>query len=130
MSDIASPIRCITGCFTGFDRELAKRTIAHGWPTVVTVRHKNAVADLIDGKDNVFAIDLDVTSAAQIAAAVASAEDRFGRIDVLANNAGRGRSLRKILKGRVDEFEKWRDVSLGADFPAARRRRRSCRSKR
>src|SRR5258708_2296877 len=90
MSNIASPVWFITGCSTGFGREPRKRTIANGWPTVVAARNKNAVADLVDRKDNAFAIDLDVTSAAQITAAVTSAEDRFGRIDGLVNNAGYG----------------------------------------
>ena|ERR1700733_4159059 len=70
MSNIASPVWFITGCSTGFGRELAKRTIANGWPTAATARNKNAVADFVDGKDNAFAIDLDVTSAAQIAEAM------------------------------------------------------------
>jgi EmrB/QacA subfamily drug resistance transporter len=103
MSDIACPVWSITGCSTGFGRELAKRTIANGWPTVVTARNKNAVADLVDGNDNALAVDLDVTSAAQIAGAVKSAEDCFGRIDVLVNNAGYG-YLSSVEEGDEDEI--------------------------
>jgi EmrB/QacA subfamily drug resistance transporter len=90
MSNFSAPVWFITGCSTGFGRELAKLAIARGWPTVVTARNKKSVADLVDGKDNALALDLDVTSAAEIAAAVKSAEHRFGRIDVLVNNAGYG----------------------------------------
>ena len=85
-----TPVWFITGCSTGFGRELAKLTIARGWPTIVTARGLARVADLVDGKDNALALELDVTDAGQIAAAVKAAEGRFGRIDVLVNNAGYG----------------------------------------
>lgn len=86
-----NPVWFITGCSTGFGRELAKLTIGSGWPTVVSARDKARVTDLVTGhEDNALAVDLDVTDAAQITAAVKAAEDRFGRIDVLVNNAGYG----------------------------------------
>jgi len=91
MSQDKSPVWFITGCSTGFGRELAKLTIARGWPTVVTARDKARVADLASAHGaNALALDLDVTDHAQVKAAVASAEQRFGRIDVLVNNAGYG----------------------------------------
>lgn len=86
-----APVWFITGCSTGFGRELAKLTIARGWPTIVTARDKARVADLVAGhEDTALAVDLDVTDPAQIKAAAKAAEDRFGRIDVLVNNAGYG----------------------------------------
>jgi len=90
MVTLNNPVWFITGCSTGFGLELAKLTIARGWPTVVTARDKARLADLATGKDNVLALDLDVTDQAQVEAAVKAAEDRFGRIDVLVNNAGYG----------------------------------------
>ncbi len=91
MSQDKSPVWFITGCSTGFGRELAKLTIARGWPTVVTARDKARVADLATAHEaNTLALDLDVTDPAQVKAAVAAAEQRFGRIDVLVNNAGYG----------------------------------------
>jgi len=90
MTDIQAPVWFITGCSTGFGRELAKLTIDRGWPTVVTARGRDRVADLADGKDHVLALDLDVTDMNQISDAVAAAEQTFGRIDVLVNNAGYG----------------------------------------
>jgi NAD(P)-dependent dehydrogenase (short-subunit alcohol dehydrogenase family) len=80
----------ITGCSTGFGRELAKLTIARGWPTVATARDIGRVADLADGRPHVLPLALDVTDEAQVAAAVEQAVQRFGRIDVLVNNAGYG----------------------------------------
>jgi NAD(P)-dependent dehydrogenase (short-subunit alcohol dehydrogenase family) len=85
------PVWFITGCSTGFGRELARHTLSLGYPTVVTARNPAQVADLVAGhEDQALVLALDVTVPAQIAAAVAAAQARFGRIDVLVNNAGVG----------------------------------------
>lgn len=87
----ASPVWFITGCSTGFGRDLARLVLDRGWRAVVTARGADRVADLVGGaEDRALAIDLDVTDQAQIDAAIAAALDRFGRIDVLVNNAGYG----------------------------------------
>jgi len=87
----ADPVWFITGCSTGFGRELAKLVLDRGWRVVATARGKDRVADIVEiAPDRGLAIDLDVTDKAQIDAAVAAAKDRFGRIDVLVNNAGYG----------------------------------------
>jgi NAD(P)-dependent dehydrogenase (short-subunit alcohol dehydrogenase family) len=86
-----TPVWFITGCSTGFGQELAKLVLARGWRAVVTARDKTRVADLTRGlEDRALALDLDVTDARQIAAAVAAATQKFGGIDVLVNNAGYG----------------------------------------
>ena len=91
MTSPSTPVWFITGCSTGFGRELAKLVLARGWRAVVTARDKARVADLMQGaEDRALALDLDVTDVGQIAAAVAVAERRFGNIDVLVNNAGYG----------------------------------------
>ena len=81
----------ITGCSTGFGRELAQIVLKRGWRAVVTARDAGRVQDLTQGhEDNALALALDVNSHDQIADAVRQAEDRFGAIDVLVNNAGYG----------------------------------------
>jgi NAD(P)-dependent dehydrogenase (short-subunit alcohol dehydrogenase family) len=81
----------ITGCSTGFGRELAKLVLEHGWCTVVTARNLQAIQDLSTGYDGrSLALKLDVTKEAQITEAVKQAEATFGGIDVLVNNAGYG----------------------------------------
>ncbi|SOC00192.1 NADP-dependent 3-hydroxy acid dehydrogenase YdfG [Rhodobacter sp. JA431] len=86
-----TPVWFITGCSTGFGREIAKLVLAKGWPVVMTARRTETLAELVEGhEDHALAVSLDVTDAAQIAAAVEQAEARFGRIDVLVNNAGYG----------------------------------------
>lgn len=85
------PVWFITGCSTGFGRELARQLLARGDRVVVTARHPASVADLVEGHEERALIhQLDVTNRAQVDAAVAAAEERFGRIDVLVNNAGIG----------------------------------------
>ncbi len=87
----ANSVWFITGCSTGFGRELAKLVLDNGWRAVVTARGKERVADLVEiAPDRALALDLDVTDQAQIDAAVKAATDKFGRIDVLVNNAGYG----------------------------------------
>jgi NAD(P)-dependent dehydrogenase (short-subunit alcohol dehydrogenase family) len=81
----------ITGCSTGFGRELASAVIERGGRAVVAARDPSSVQDLIDRAGNrAIAVRLDVTRAEDIAAAVRAANDAFGRIDVLVNNAGFG----------------------------------------
>jgi NAD(P)-dependent dehydrogenase (short-subunit alcohol dehydrogenase family) len=86
-----NPVWLITGCSTGFGRELAKLVLARGWRAVVTARDPSKVADIAEGHaDRALVLPLDVTEQAQIDAVVAHAKQRFGRIDVLVNNAGYG----------------------------------------
>ncbi len=81
----------ITGCSTGLGRALADAVIGTGHNAVVTARDATSVADLADGRpEQVLAVALDVTKPDQVASAVQQAEQRFGSVDVLVNNAGYG----------------------------------------
>jgi NAD(P)-dependent dehydrogenase (short-subunit alcohol dehydrogenase family) len=81
----------ITGCSTGLGRALAEAVIAADHNAVVTARDVGKVAALaVDNTDRVLALSLDVTDTAQITKAVSLAEEKFGGIDVLVNNAGYG----------------------------------------
>ncbi|PXW19231.1 oxidoreductase [Pantoea sp. JKS000250] len=90
MTAHSSPVWLISGCSTGFGRELAQQTIARGFKVVVTARDTSSIADLVEGHDNALAVALDVTRQASIDQAVSAALDAFGTIDVLVNNAGYG----------------------------------------
>ncbi len=86
-----NPVWLISGCSTGFGRELAKLVLARGWRAVVTARDPAKVADIAEGHgERALVMPLDVTRRAQIDAVVAAAKQRFGRIDALVNNAGYG----------------------------------------
>lgn len=81
----------ITGCSTGFGRELAKLVLASGYKAAVTSRNPNDVRDIVTQyPDTSIAIQLDVTKPVEIKNAVKQAREKFGHIDVLVNNAGIG----------------------------------------
>jgi NAD(P)-dependent dehydrogenase (short-subunit alcohol dehydrogenase family) len=91
MTEENRPVWFITGCSTGFGRALARYTLDRGYRVVVTARNPADVKNLAVGhQDSALVLALDVTKPAQIADSVAAAEARFGRIDVLVNNAGVG----------------------------------------
>jgi NAD(P)-dependent dehydrogenase (short-subunit alcohol dehydrogenase family) len=78
----------ITGASSGFGRAVADAALGRGDRVVATARDAGRLDDLV-ADDRVYAISLDVTDASQRDRAVKQALERFGRIDVLVNNAGR-----------------------------------------
>jgi NAD(P)-dependent dehydrogenase (short-subunit alcohol dehydrogenase family) len=81
----------ITGASTGFGRLLAEELVRRGERVVATARNRETVADLeAQHAELVLALTLDVTKPEQITAGVDAAIARFGRVDVLVNNAGYG----------------------------------------
>jgi NAD(P)-dependent dehydrogenase (short-subunit alcohol dehydrogenase family) len=78
----------ITGATSGFGRTIAEAALAHGDSVVATSRKTAGLEDLLED-ERVLVTRLDVTDPAEREAAVAAALERFGRIDVLVNNAGR-----------------------------------------
>lgn len=81
----------ITGCSTGLGRALAGAVIGAGHNTVVSARDVASVTDLADATpQRVLAVALDVTKSEQVTSAVRQAQQRFGGVDVLVNNAGYG----------------------------------------
>lgn len=91
MDDKHTPVWLITGCSTGFGRELTKAVLARGWRVAATARRLEQIQDLVAGHENdAIALKLDVTNTADVDAAVRDTEARFGAVDVLVNNAGYG----------------------------------------
>jgi NAD(P)-dependent dehydrogenase (short-subunit alcohol dehydrogenase family) len=88
----------ITGASRGLGAEIARAVLAQGDNVVIAVRNPARVPDDLAKADNVLTVALDVTDSAAIPAAVQAAVDRFGQIDVLVNNAGRG------LLGALEEI--------------------------
>lgn len=120
----------ITGCSTGIGREIARAALEAGHRVVVTARRAEAVADLVGTfGDRAVAVALDVTDKAQIAAAVAAADDAFGGVDVLVNNAGYG-YMSAVEEGDDAEVRKLFDTNyfavvdtIKAVLPAMRARK-------
>jgi NAD(P)-dependent dehydrogenase (short-subunit alcohol dehydrogenase family) len=81
----------ITGCSSGLGLQLAKAVLERGWNAIVTARNLATIQSLTATHPNTsLALELDVTDGEQIAAVLREAQTRFGRIDVLVNNAGYG----------------------------------------
>lgn len=120
MSSSTTPVWFITGCSTGFGRELARAVLARGWRCVATARNKASLADLADSaSDRLLTLDLDVTDQKQVGATVEAALKRFGSIDVLVNNAGYGYQS-AIEEGVEAEIRAQFDVNVFGLFAMTR----------
>jgi NAD(P)-dependent dehydrogenase (short-subunit alcohol dehydrogenase family) len=78
----------VTGAGRGLGVDIAKAALAAGHAVVATARNTDSVDEALGQHDDVLAVPLDVTDPAAAEAAVAAAVERFGRLDVLVNNAG------------------------------------------
>ena len=88
---MASRIWLITGSSSGFGRHIAQAALDRGDAVVATARRLDALDDLVAvAPDRVHPLALDLNRADQVEAAVPATLERFGRIDVLVNNAGHG----------------------------------------
>lgn len=102
----------ITGCSTGFGRELSRAALARGYRVVVTARNPDDVRDLAQGyESNALILKLDVTKPDDVRGAVDATLARFGRIDVLVNNAGIG-YLAAIEESDDDEVRRMFEVNV------------------
>jgi len=77
----------ITGAGRGMGTDFAKAALAAGHSVVATGRNPDAVADAVGEADALLVVKLDITNPDDAEAAVRASVDRFGRIDVLVNNA-------------------------------------------
>ena len=78
----------ITGAGRGMGADIARAALAAGHAVVATGRNTGTVTAALGQDDDLLAVQLDVTDPAAAEAAVRAAVERFGRIDVLVNNAG------------------------------------------
>jgi NAD(P)-dependent dehydrogenase (short-subunit alcohol dehydrogenase family) len=104
---MTSKTALITGCSTGIGRDLARRLAQANYTVIATARDPEQLAELPVASR----LPLDVTDSASIAGATKEVLDRFGRIDVLVNNAG------YAVRGAVedvspDDAQKMFDVNV------------------
>jgi len=123
------PVWLITGCSTGFGREIATLAIERGFRTVVTARDPSTLQDFA-AADNALILELDVTKPDHITAALGAAEKRFGGVDVMVNNAGIG-YFGAVEESEEAEIRRMFEVNffgtsamIHAVLPGMRRRRR------
>lgn len=112
-----APVWFITGCSAGFGLELARLVVKRGWNCVATARNPASLAELAGA--GALALRLDVTKQEEIDAAVTAAEARFGRIDVLVNNAGYG-YMTSVEEGVEAEIRAMYEVNVFGLFAMTR----------
>ena len=105
-----NPVWFITGCSTGFGRALASHVLELGYRTVVTAHDPDTVKDLAS-KGDALILKLDVTDHLQAEAAIKAAEDKFGHIDVLVNNAGVG-YFAAVEESEEDQVRRMFDINV------------------
>ena len=114
------PVVVITGASAGIGRSTAEQFLAAGWDVALLARSAAKLEAVAKGHDRALAVPCDVTDEGQVDAAFAAIATRFGRVDVLFNNAG------KMLPGQlIDDLSvaDWRamvDVNLTGMFLCAR----------
>jgi len=102
----------ITGCSTGFGRELSQLVLSLGYKAVVAARKTADVKDIVEKyPDNALAVKLDVTKAGEITTAVQEAFTKFGQIDILVNNAGIG-YFGAIEESEEDEVRRMFEINF------------------
>ncbi len=110
----------VTGASSGIGRAVAERALAQGWQVALLARRVTLLDEVAAGCPEALALPCDVTDEVAVKAAFSAVVARFGRIDVLFNNAG------SFPKGAlIDEvsLEEWRgtlDVNLTGMFLCAR----------
>jgi NAD(P)-dependent dehydrogenase (short-subunit alcohol dehydrogenase family) len=88
MPDTDKKVWLVTGAGRGMGVDIAQAALTAGHAVVATGRNPERVTTALGTHDDLLAVALDVTDPASARAAVDAALDRFGRIDVLVNNAG------------------------------------------
>jgi len=123
------PVWFITGCSTGFGRELAKYVLERGYRVVVTARNPDDVND-VAAMGEALVLNLDVTDQNQVNAAIHAAEEEFGHIDVLVNNAGIG-YFAAVEESEEDQVRRMFEINvfgmgrmIRAALPGMRRHRK------
>jgi len=128
-----SDVWFITGCSSGFGRELAKLVLDRGYRAVITARDPRTIQDLTAGREGrALALKLDVTNKADVVETVKTAQATFGSIDVLVNNAGYG-YVGAIEESDEDEVRAMVDTNffglsrmIRAVLPGMRKQRHGC----
>jgi len=107
----ASKVWLITGASRGFGVEITRDALKRGDKVVGTARNPQAVVDAAGENPNLLAVRLEVTNEAEAHEAARAAIEKFGRIDVLVNNAGYG-LLGAVEESSADEVRGVFDVNV------------------
>lgn len=113
-------IAIVTGGGSGVGAACARALAAAGWTVAVLGRRRDPLDALAAEVERIHAFPADVTDADQVERAFGEVADRFGRLDLLFNNAGRGGSTVQIDEVDVDEWREVVDVNVTGTFLCTR----------
>jgi short-subunit dehydrogenase len=115
--DIKGSVFLITGASSGIGAATARLAAGHGARVVLVARRTERLEVLAAELPDALAVTADITDADQLRAAVEAATERYGRLDVLVNNAGQGLQL-PLEKVELDDFRAVIELNVVAPLAA------------
>jgi NAD(P)-dependent dehydrogenase (short-subunit alcohol dehydrogenase family) len=114
-------IALVTGASSGLGRRFAAVLAGEGAKVVVAARRKDRLDSLVKeiGADRTMAVECDVTKEANVVALYDAAEQRFGLVDTIVNNAGMTHSDNALTQD-VEEFRRIMDLNVTSVWMVAR----------
>jgi NAD(P)-dependent dehydrogenase (short-subunit alcohol dehydrogenase family) len=111
-------IAVVTGAGSGIGRAVSRGLLGAGWSVVAAGRRADRLTETLDGGDGL-AVPTDVSDPAAVDALFAAARDRYGRVDLLFNNAGIGVTA-PVTELSVEDWRRVVDTNLTGAFLCAR----------
>ena len=110
-------IALVTGAGTGVGKAAAEALLGAGWSVVLAGRRREPLEEVAaNAPDRTLAVPADLTKPDDIAALFATTKERFGRLDMLFNNAGRGAPAVPIEDMKLEDWQAVVDTNLTALF--------------
>jgi NAD(P)-dependent dehydrogenase (short-subunit alcohol dehydrogenase family) len=123
-----SPVAVVTGAGSGIGREVARALLAHGYQVGLAGRRAETLAETATGHDEAaLVVHADVSDAGAVDALFDAVLARFGRVDLLFNNAGSFGATARIDEYPLDAWRALVDTNLTGAFLCARRAFRAMR---
>jgi NAD(P)-dependent dehydrogenase (short-subunit alcohol dehydrogenase family) len=111
-------IAVVTGAGSGIGRAAAQALLQEGWSVVAAGRREPPLQETIGGSDQGLAVPTDVTDPGSVEALFEATRERFGRVDLLFNNAGLGASA-PVAELAYEDFKRVVDTNVSGSFLCA-----------
>jgi NAD(P)-dependent dehydrogenase (short-subunit alcohol dehydrogenase family) len=126
-SERTPKVAVVTGAGSGIGREISRRLLAAGWNVALAGRHQDTLEETVNGapslcvtaRSNWLAVPADVTVAASVAHLFDAVATRWGRVDLLVNNAGTFGPAGSVDELPEDGWRKAVDTNLTGAFLCA-----------